>query len=313
VAAVRQRNQIRLKEGLSKAHELATSMKQMIFVQHVIPFDTFSQAAQKCRSVAAFPPLRVIRLPFVVSRILGEPHERQVEGDAQMHPEGSVTRWTFGRVRLHRLSAVPALLICYAVVFNIGPFAKAPQREVAQRSSQQSIAAAPVARPQAALDGRLDPPQSMTDVTGGSELIGSADDNVARTLPQPVNLTANGPVPAIPTLDTQPPNAPAQQATIEGIWAPNASSCSLRDLRDGSLATIIDMGGARAGDTYCAFKKQQRTPTGWRVVAECSNSLERWTANVRLTVKDDHLLWTSRRGRQIYTRCAPDAVMTAAR
>ena len=73
------------------------------------------------------------------------------------------------------------------------------------------------------------------------------------------------------------------------------------------------MEAARAGDIYCAFKKPQHTPTGWRVVAECSNSLERWTTHVRLTLKDDHLVWTSSRGRQIYTRCAPDAVMTAAR
>ena len=229
-----------------------------------------------------------------------------------MHPEGSVTRWEFARVRLHGLSAVPALLICYAIVFNIGPFAKAPQRET--DGSRQSIAVAPVARPQAVRDKRLDDPQAGTDTTGRSQWIGSVDDNVARDLPQPIErTTASGPAPAIAISDAVPPNAPAQQATIEGIWAPNASSCSLRDLRDGSLATIIDMEGARAGDTYCAFKKHQHTPTGWRIVAECSSSLERWTADVRLSVKDDHLVWASRRGRQIYTRCAPDAVMTAAR
>ena len=232
-----------------------------------------------------------------------------------MHPEGSVTSWEFIRVRLHRLSAVPALLVCYAVVFNFGPFAKAPQRETAREISRQldrSDARRSNLGPLP--DNRPDQPQSGTASTGRAESIGSADDNVARTSPQPVNLTtANGPVPTIPSSDSGTANGPAQQATIEGIWAPNASSCSLRDLRDGSLAAIIDMEGARAGDTYCAFKKQTHTPTGWRVVANCSNSLEHWTTDVRLTVKDDHLIWMSRRGRQIYTRCAPDFVMTAAR
>lgn len=231
-----------------------------------------------------------------------------------MHPEGSVTRSELVRVRLYRLSAIPALLTCFAVVFNLGPFARTPQQDTVAELSRQSIAAAPVARPRISLDTRLEHPQSSTAVAGRSEWIAQADDSVARSLPQPVNrTTADGIIPLIPTSDTGPANAPTQQATIEGIWAPNASSCSLRDLRDGSLATIIDMEGARAGDTYCAFKKQRHTPTGWRIVAECSDSLERWTADVRLTVKDDHLVWTSGRGRQIYSRCAPDAVMTAAR
>lgn len=231
-----------------------------------------------------------------------------------MHPEGSVASWEFLRVRLHRLSAVPALVVCYAVVFNFGPFAKAPQRETAREIPQQSIAATPVAEPPALADSRPDQPQSSTASAGRAESIGSADDKVVRTSSQPLDLTlASAPVAPLPNADARTPDGPAQHATIEGIWAPNASSCSLRDLRDGSLATIIGMEGARAGDTYCAFKNQKQTPTGWRVVASCSNSLEHWTADVRLTVKDDHLTWISRRGRQIYTRCAPDAVMTAAR
>ncbi len=226
-----------------------------------------------------------------------------------MHPDGSSTSCGFVRIRLHRLSAIPALLVCYAVVFNVGPFARAPQGGAVRDNSQQPIAAASLARAEAVPDHL----QATADATGRSELAGVAADDVAQTASQPVDLGANGPIPPIPTADTGAANAVAQQATFEGIWAPNASSCSLRELRDGSLATIIDMDGARAGDTYCAFKKQEHTSTGWRVVASCSNSLERWTTEVRLTLKGDHLTWISRRGRQLYTRCAPDAVMTAAR
>jgi hypothetical protein len=231
-----------------------------------------------------------------------------------MHPEGSVTSWDFIRVRLHRLSAIPALLVCYAVVFNFGPFAKAPQREAAREIPQRSIAALHVAERRALPDDRPDQPQSSAASAGRVASIGSAEVDVAQTSLRPLDLTpASAPVSPIPNSDIKTANGPTQQATIEGIWAPNASSCSLRDLRDGSLATIIGMEGARAGDTYCAFKKQKQTPTGWRVVASCSNSLEHWTADVRLTVKDDHLTWISRRGSQIYTRCAPDVVRTAAR
>jgi hypothetical protein len=227
-----------------------------------------------------------------------------------MHPEGSVTRSSLVRVRLSRLSIVPALLICYAVVFNIGPFAKTTSQDFAARS----VARVAVPRPQTSPDAGVDHLQSSADVAGRAEWFAQADGDVAQAQQQPINRTGNDRmVPMIPTADTGSSNAPVQQATIDGIWAPNAGSCSLRDLRDGTLATIIDREGARAGDTYCAFKKQRPMPTGWRVVAECSNSLERWTTDVRLTVKDDHLVWTSRRGRQIYTRCAPDAVMTAAR
>jgi hypothetical protein len=231
-----------------------------------------------------------------------------------MHPEGSVAPWEFVRVRLHRLSAVPALLVCFAVVFNFGPFAKAPQWDAAREIPRQSIAATRVAEPRALPDNRPDQPQAITASAGRAESIGAAEVDVARISQQPLDLTPpNAPVSSIPGSDTKMANGPTQQAAIEGIWAPNASSCSLRDLRDGSLATIIGMEGARAGDTYCAFKQQKQTPTGWRVVASCSNSLEHWTADVRLTVKDDHLTWISRRGRQVYTRCAPDVVRTAAR
>ncbi len=230
-----------------------------------------------------------------------------------MHPQGSATSSEFVRIRLHRLSAIPALLVCYAVVFNVGPFAKAPQGGTIAEVSRRSIAATPTDRAEAAPNVASDSLQATADAAGRSEAGGAAADDLVRVVSQPLNLTANDPLPIIPTSDAGTPSAPTQQPTFEGIWAPNPSSCSLRDLRDGSLATIIDMQGARAGDTYCAFKKQERTPTGWRVVASCSDSLEHWTTEVRLTVKGDHLTWTSRRGRQIYSRCAPDAVMTAAR
>lgn len=106
---------------------------------------------------------------------------------------------------------------------------------------------------------------------------------------------------------------PTKNATIVGVWAPNPGTCSARDFREGALPAIISADGAWAGETFCMFSNKKQTETGWRVVAKCSNPKERWTANVRLTVKDNRLTWTSRRGTQAYTRCAPDVLMATAR
>jgi hypothetical protein len=100
---------------------------------------------------------------------------------------------------------------------------------------------------------------------------------------------------------------------IVGVWAPDAGTCSARNFREGTLPTVMNTDGAWAGDTFCMFTHQQPTENGWKVVAKCSNPRERWTSNVRLTVTGNRLTWTSRRGTQAYTRCAPDVLMAQAR
>jgi hypothetical protein len=100
---------------------------------------------------------------------------------------------------------------------------------------------------------------------------------------------------------------------IVGVWAPDAGTCSARDFREGLLPTVISTDGAWAGETFCMFTKKEQMETGLRVVAKCSNPRERWTANVRLTVNDNRLTWTSKRGTQVYTRCAPDVLMPEAK
>jgi len=101
-------------------------------------------------------------------------------------------------------------------------------------------------------------------------------------------------------------------ATIVGVWAPDSGACSVRNFREGLLPTIINTDGAWAGDSFCIFKNQKQTETGWKVVARCSSSRERWTTDVRLTVKDNRLIWTSKRGTQTYSRCATDFLIAAA-
>jgi uncharacterized membrane protein len=90
-----------------------------------------------------------------------------------------------------------------------------------------------------------------------------------------------------------------------GVWGVDASACSPRLNRGGFLPTVIDSGGASAGETFCNFQRKKRTAQGWDVVASCSNTRDRWIANVRLMLVGEQLIWTSERGSQSYLRCQP--------
>jgi hypothetical protein len=103
----------------------------------------------------------------------------------------------------------------------------------------------------------------------------------------------------------------AINVSFVGIWAADARACSALD-RSGFLLTVIDTDGARTGETLCAFKSKRQTKLGWDLVAKCSNSRERWTANVSLSVKDNRLSWKSQRGTQTYLRCQREEMMAQA-
>jgi uncharacterized membrane protein len=90
-----------------------------------------------------------------------------------------------------------------------------------------------------------------------------------------------------------------------GIWGIDPNACSLRPGRNGFLPAVIDIQGARAGETTCMFESRKRTSQGWNVVANCSNARDRWTANIHLMVNGDQLIWVSERGSQTYLRCQP--------
>jgi hypothetical protein len=103
----------------------------------------------------------------------------------------------------------------------------------------------------------------------------------------------------------------AVNMSFVGIWTADARACSALD-RSGFLLTVIDTDGARAGETLCAFESKRQTKLGWDVVARCSNSHERWTANVSLSVNDNRLSWKSQRGTQTYLRCQREEMMAQA-
>ena len=240
----------------------------------------------------------------------------------------------------HGLATAGAMLTCVAVVLNVGSLGKAPKIDVLHDNVVREAARAITDQP----PGSISMPGPETDAatqTDRLRLSMEAGDvsepirpsiepasvsvvEVAPSVSEPARpKDAAGEIQAKPPQDLAAavPAAPAagdhanpdlvKRATIVGVWAPDAGTCSARNFRQGLLPTVIGGEGAWAGETFCIFKNKERTETGWRVVAKCSNQREQWTSNVRLTVNDNRLTWRSKRGTQIYTRCAPDVLMAA--
>jgi len=204
------------------------------------------------------------------------------------------------------LPATGALFTCFAIVLNPFPLTRAPTPDLKrfhQEASQSSggpqinVEREPQFEPIAQL------PEKVAEISAPVRNLQEAP-----TTPAPVrNLEET---PTTPDFDDNR-TAPAQ-ATIVGVWAPDASPCTARNFREGFLPTIINTDGAWAGDTFCIFRNQKKTEPGWGVIANCSNSRERWTAQVRLSVKGDRLTWASKRGVQVYNRCTRDFLMAEA-
>jgi hypothetical protein len=59
------------------------------------------------------------------------------------------------------------------------------------------------------------------------------------------------------------------------------------------------------GGRKCEFiQTTQETVNTWRVPADCSRGVERWKANIKLTLNGNRLTWSSERGTVTYVRCS---------
>ncbi len=202
------------------------------------------------------------------------------------------------------------LLICFTIVLNVSPFTKNPIRNrVPQINSDHPIPQ----RHQSEFPSRFQIEENVYDpirpvIKLSQVFVRWASIYEAPTARRvsPASL-GNDDGKIQPQEPGSTDHAGTGRDTIIGIWAPDNGTCSDRTFRDGVLPAVISAHGARAGKTHCVFKNQKQTEKDWRVVANCSNLDEHWTANVRLTVKGNRLIWTSKRGTQVYTRCKPDA------
>jgi hypothetical protein len=212
--------------------------------------------------------------------------------------------WAFWRRAAHRrrLIAMAILLAVVVIAVNRG-------------SAERPDGSGAIARPE--VGAGTPPPQSPPiEPAGVSDPIALLLGRLAAAAAEP---PVSQPEPAVsrlarpdenegeigappPRHDLRAPNSPA----IVGVWVPEPGSCSSRNPREGILPAVISTHGARAGDTSCVFKSQKQTERDWRMRASCSNPRETWTANVRLTVTGNRLIWASNRGIQTYTRCRSD-------
>lgn len=203
--------------------------------------------------------------------------------------------------RWHGLITAGAVMTIFVAALSFGPLAKSPKQEAA---TEPALGSGSIVRPEIGVGSEPDNSQSMeasyvSDPIGSLIDLSSISHGAASPPVKPKEAEAE---PARQGLGAPVPGE--QAATIVGMWAPDGGACSVRDFRAGLLPAIINTDGARAGDTSCTFKNQKQTATDWRVVANCSSPHEQWTANVRLTVKGNRLIWKSKRGAQAYTRCA---------
>jgi predicted RNase H-like HicB family nuclease len=233
-----------------------------------------------------------------------------------------VSAFSVRMIHLHTITTATAMVTCTAIILNLGPFGRSPTIDhllpdpgaavVLEQSNNGGklesesghISSEPIG-------ASLQPPSiSVVAVTpivtaplGEQRKVGT-DDGAVTEMRQ-----SRGLADAAVQAENVASSEDIRNDLIMGIWSPEGSACSARDFERGMLPTVISADGAWAGDTFCIFKKKQRTQAGWRIVAECSNPREHWRSNVRLSVNHNRLSWASQRGTQVYARCATDVLM----
>jgi hypothetical protein len=205
------------------------------------------------------------------------------------------------KIWLLKLCTLSAFLVCFSVIFGVGPWFKIVPQEV---PSAPVVIATLAAQPPPVVSASDSSPLDAEMVT--------AQPWPEVSVPNPSRLLAD--MMAVPRQIGMTPTAdqiatPEQHATFVGVWAPDASSCSLQNFKDGLLPTVMNLDGASAGDTFCSFKNLQNIQAGWRMDALCSNKQEQWSTRVHLNVNGDRMIWKSKRGSQTYTRCMNDLRM----
>jgi hypothetical protein len=90
-----------------------------------------------------------------------------------------------------------------------------------------------------------------------------------------------------------------------GIWALDAKACSARHEANEFIPLVLANNRARAGEASCSFRSKREVDEGWEISAQCANPGESWTAQIRLTVAEARLTWTSERGTEQYVWCGP--------
>ncbi|MEL6060578.1 MULTISPECIES: peptidase inhibitor family I36 protein [unclassified Methylobacterium] len=151
-------------------------------------------------------------------------------------------------------------------------------------------------RPEAAA-----PAETATGPRAVASRVVTLDSPSAVAPPAPSRAAPAAQLPA-PAPLPRPAPAPVS-AEYVGVWGPTPGACGHRSRRRGYIPATITQDQARAGRTVCTFHDMRRSGGAWVTSAECSDRGRHWSSQVRLTVDDDHLTWSSTRGTVTYTRC----------
>jgi len=216
------------------------------------------------------------------------------------------------RIVMSELGAAVAIIVCFAVVLGVGEISHTGKPEAARAHAALAVSSAPVVPvslvPERLADAEPASPQLALQAEPANAEAELASASAPRGGPFVPVAPAEASMAAVPT-ETNTATETNPMATLSGVWAPDGGGCSLREFRQGLLPTIINADGAWAGETFCTFSNQKPTDAGWRVLATCSNGAGHWTNEVRLSVKNERLVWASRRGTQVYTRCGADFLL----
>ncbi len=279
-------------------------------------------------------PLNVPNARGGVRTQAGSEHKRQSDVEGRKLTLGKERpTWHEHFLQPQAILIATAFLACFAMVAGVRPGSRAVTAEMsdpppimaalrveaseAEFASKVEAARADTRKAEtfftAATDAieltagnQADGPMPEIEAKPVSQLAGANFEGAASSAKSPPTpLAANAPMIQVATIGGQ------RKPTYAGMWGADQSACSTTN-RKRLLPTIIDADGARAGETFCRFKKKQETQSGWNVVANCSNGRERWVANVRLKVQGERLTWSSERGSQAYVRCEPGMTVALA-
>jgi Putative peptidoglycan binding domain len=91
-----------------------------------------------------------------------------------------------------------------------------------------------------------------------------------------------------------------QNQTFVGGWS-SSPGCTVRRPDDAPL--VINVGRASSDGGNCDFYNVAANGAGWKVRGRCAVGSKIWTANIKMVVENDQLVWTSEKGTARYFRC----------
>src|SRR5215204_2212752 len=187
----------------------------------------------------------------------------------------------------HAILVATAFLACFAMVAGVRPGSRAVTAEMSDHPPIMAALRVEALEAEFASEVEAAPADTgkagtiftatagAIELTARSQADGPVPEVEAKPVPHLASANFAGAASSAASSPTPPAaNAPIIQVarvggqikpTYAGMWGADQSACSTRN-RKRLLPTMIDTDGARAGETFCRFKKKQETQSGWNMV-----------------------------------------------